>query len=447
MTIGRTTVIAVIGWLSVLTGGAQAPARYAFETGDWLVYERREVVTRASGGERIGPSITDQIQIWVLNRTADSCLILLDQIRLLENDARPARGIVATVDSRGVLSVAPEHQAHTVELPEAFELFPILRPATEASSAWVAEADIFGEQISYREQGLDPAEPDLMCVGCSRTGPPGLATDSLSGLIWLDTRQGRLARRETTITSSDGEQRRTISLRLHHAVRNEARWTQQRLAECTRYALALQQQDSQLAEVSSGRVNWDTVRPRLARLWDGCIADIPRDAKSPFRVLAGASREWLDRDAAKWSARGEYARQFVNRKLAPWTLLDSTGQPVRSDEVADRWRIEFLWRDRDALSRSALLGLSALPAAAASRWADPPFRIVSLNVDPTFMPERAFVRAFPTISHHLLAEPLARVDALPELPLIRLIDRDGMVKAVWFGWHPWRGAEILRAIP
>ncbi|MBL8877785.1 MAG: hypothetical protein JNG88_01595 [Phycisphaerales bacterium] len=426
---------------------AQAPARYVFETGDWLVYERREVSSHGPGGERNGPAITDQIQIWVLSRSGDSSLILLDRIRLVEKDARPARGVVANVDARGLLSIAPEYQPHVTELSEAFELFPILRPATEASTNWTAEADIFGERYAYEERGADAANPDLLLLDCSHASAPGMRADSFSGAIWLDTRTGRLSRRETNITSHDGESRRTITLRLRHAVRNELRWTQQRLSESVRFALALQQQDAQLAEVTTGRVDWETVRPRLTRLWEGCVADIPREAKSPFRVLAGAAREWLDRDAAMHARRGAYAREALNKKPAPWTLLDPSGQPVRSDDLADRWRIEFIWRERDALSRSALHGLNALPVAGASRWSDPPFRVVSLNVDPMFLPSREFISASPAISHHLLAEPLARVDALPELPLIRLVDREGVVKAIWFGWHPWRGAEILRAIP
>lgn len=434
----------------VSTAVAQAPPRYRFEVGDWLVYERRETTGRIGGGEKIGATRTDQIQIWVLDRSDDLATILLDVIQMDGVTAFPMRGILAQVDGRGIRTVAPEFRAHTARIPTAFEVLPILRSATEASAAWTSEPDVLGDQFTYVERGPESGDNGMTRIDFHYViggGLRGWLDGTFEGAIWFDTASGRVARRASEYSSPmQGIQTRTETV-LKHAVRNEERWTRQRLDETVRYVFALRQQDAVFAELLHNRTDWDTARPRLLRLWEGCVADLPRDAKSPVRTLAGAAREWIERDAPLWMRRTEYARRAIGRQAAPWLLQRSDGATVRSEELQDRWRIEVFWRGGQRESVRALLGTAGLPQAAALRWENPPFRVISMNLDSDGRIAARAAAVVPQIEFHLLAEPLNLLAPAPELPLIRLVDREGVVRAVWFGWHAWRTVEILEAIP
>lgn len=432
------------------TARSQAPARFTFEPGDWLVYERRETVTRLSTGERAGPLTTDQIQLWVLERNADNSLILLDQIRFIDDKAQPARGILANVDSRGVLTIPAEFREHVSEVTEVVELLPILRPASEVGAGWTSEPDVFGERYACTERGPDAGENGATRIEFVRMDEPPIRDvpiEALRGSFWMDAAAGRLTRRESTAESKADDIQRKVTITLRHAVRNELRWTQQRINESGRFTLAVRQQDAMYADVLADRTELAVARPRVQRLWEGCVADIPRDAKSPFRVLAGAAREWVERDAEKWSRRSDFAHRVIGKKSPPWSLQSAGGGVVRGSDLQDKWRVEAYWRFGPRESHRAMLDLEGLLPSCQNRWDEPPLRVIAMNLDANGVYARGYAGALTNISAHVIAEPLAQLEAMPEAPLIQLVDRDGVVKGVWFGWNHWRSAEILSAIP
>lgn len=435
----------------VATALGQAPPRYRLETGDWLVYERRETTSRITSGEKLGTARTDQVQVWVLDRGDDLATILLDVIQIDSGgNVQPMRGILGRMDARGVMTVAAEYRAHTAHIPTAFEVLPILRPAAEASAAWTAEADVLGDRYAYTQRDSDENELGMTRIDfryVTEHGSHGLLDETIDGVLWFDPAAGRVVRREMESVSPMRDLRTRAVTILKHSVRNEDRWTRQRLDETVRYVFALRQQDAVMAELMQARAEWDAVRPRLLRLWEGCVADIPRDAKSPVRMLAGASREWIERESPLWSRRAEYVHRVMNKKSPAWLLQRVAGGTVRSEDLQDRWRVEVFWSYGQRESARALLGIAGLPQEAALRWENPPFRVISMNLDPDGRIAARAADAAPQIEYHLLAEPLNLLVPAPELPLIRLIDRDGVVRAVWFGWHAWRNTEILEAIP
>ena len=66
----------------------------------------------------------------------------------------------------------------------------------------------------------------------------------------------------------------------------------------------------------------------------------------------------------------------------------------------------------------------------------PGVRIICLNMDVDVPRARRMIERLPADLTHVLAGPLRAVDQPPRLPVLRVLDRGGVVRRLWIGRPP-----------
>lgn len=89
-----------------LLSGDEPLLRYALEPGDRLIYQRVAVVASLETGA-VEQKITDQIQLWPLERRGDEWLLLLDLRHIADGRPEPVRGALTLLSERGGRRTTP----------------------------------------------------------------------------------------------------------------------------------------------------------------------------------------------------------------------------------------------------------------------------------------------------------------------------------------------------
>jgi hypothetical protein len=115
-----------------------------------------------------------------------------------------------------------------------------------------------------------------------------------------------------------------------------------------------------------------------------------------------------------------------------WTLLDANGGTLNSAAVRSGACVEFLWRTDTPHSFATLADL--LAARHAQAGADVP--VICLNLDQDSTLARRAITQLPPGLTHVLAGPMYAVEQPVELPILRILDRDGTIVRIWIGCQP-----------
>ncbi|MGE0480647.1 MAG: hypothetical protein AB7Q17_09260 [Phycisphaerae bacterium] len=420
---------------------AEGVLRYDLRAGDWLIFERRAMVTSLRDGRELSRYV-DQIQLWCLEARDDDRLLLIDRIRLVAGEPQPMVGLIFHADTRGGLRVPTELLNGAAELVDALDVLPTLRPPAREEPNWSTPPDVAGRAWSCRELGPDAEHNRRIRVEFALDDPRRtheLLNQTRTGTYWFDPNERLVSRIEWVDRDNvSGVQTQSATVLRERSHRGED-WATRRTAESRRYIRTADEQQSAFDEIVLGRVALDAGLARVDRLWASFLSDLDTASRSPLVPLVQAERARATAAADPLRARADYARRWLNR---PPPATTQPGEPGGgwSDALRGRKVVECFWSIAQPDAARMLATLRELQR-------DHDLRnlvVLCMNVDRDQTLVKPFIEREGPGLVHVAAEPLIRVDPIPELPCIRVRDEAGAVRGVFFGWRHGLKRELAR---
>lgn len=436
----------------LLAGGrvavAQSPLRYPLDEGEYLQYDLRVRLgdlRQPNAGVR---ETAEQVRCWVLEKQADSRTLLLEHVQLnAVGETQTLGGALFQMDSLGAVHIAADFEAEIPRLDWALQFFPPGPHALSFEVGWVSDPDVFGRSWRCAPAGPDPAHeraPRVDLTSVDATGVSDFLRESAVGAFWFDPERGGLTRLETLALRPTIQERRELVALLRERSTVKPAWLEKRRMELARYLKVLRLQAVARCELLTGKTDADRLLERLDRAWSEFDREFIADAESPIRRLGAAARTELAGASNHWKQLATLAAQWVGKPAGDWSLLNEKGATVESRTFRGAPTIEFLW---DTHTPD---GLRMFPALQKLQEHNNPqqLRLICLNVDADApAARRAIERVGPGLPHVLLGPPLGG-DPLPETPIARCLDAQGVVRGLIVGWTPHlcdRAVEFLGA--
>ncbi len=408
---------------------AQRPLEYRLEPGAYREFGR--TLTRATDGGTAPRVTRETVRVWALARTGDETLLLVAVGRAADDPAGPASGLVLHIDASGRRRIAAEALVLWPNLAPAFDALPVVPLRVEPERRWDSPPDPLGLRWRCVGHGPDPAQGGATRVDFSiedTTCGAALLPESRSGRYWFDAARGGLLVLDAE--ADDGRGTRTrVHVQLVRIATESATWAERRAEEAARFLRTLRSE----ARLRDALVRTPATRDRtlaeLDRLWSTFVSDVEQ-GRSPFVEIAENRRRELRADAARWRSRAALAERWLGQPAPAWSLQDAAGRTVTSEALRAGVVLEYFWT---AGTRVGWLGLDDLRRAAPD-LREPPVRVLCYQMDADAARAPAAVAACGQGLTHLLGAPLRLADPLPDEPVLRLLDRDGRVAALWVGW-------------
>lgn len=444
----RTTAavlcLAALGAATVAAACTGDPLRYQFAVGDQLTYERRVQVTTLGDGPPL-TRIVDQIQVWCLSRQGDESLLLIDLLRAVNEQAQPATGVLVYVEDCGRRRLPDVMPPRIAESDDLLAVVPVLRQTLQDQPRWLTDEDLHGRRWwcalnGHNEQSGGLLRVDYTAEHPYRTGEILGLSDS--GRFWFDPKQGVIARVESRREERSADRRTESITVLRRREHRAAGWTARRAKEAEAYLRTLRHEDRLLDEIVSQPDQVEQKLTSLGRLWEARLSGLDPRANSPFERLIRARPAQLTGQTTRLRAQAAYARRWLGRPAAPWSLQTPTGQTLTSEQVRDGVTVECLWSSQSPGFAATLAALDAALAQLAGRQV----RGAALNLDANIQHARRLIEKLPAELTHVLGESLRAVDQPPELPLVRVLDRQGVVRRLWFGWRASYADVVAEAL-
>lgn len=430
MSIRTSRVIAHGACLAAaLAAPGQGLPRYRFDPGDHLVYERR--VERSADSAATDEPLIEMIRVYALDRRDDDVLVLVSLA--CAQGARPGtpRGWAMQLDSVGRRSVPEEWLPELDVLASVLDVLPPLPTALQRTTGWTSAADPVGN-VWRCGAALPQDEPGgVRCYDYSVDdgGERRFVGGSQSGRFWFDAASAVVVRAETALREAGATT--TVRTRLLRREKVATDWCARRRSELSRYLAALRIESAIIDEATANPGAASAIRRRLERVWDEFLASGRNDDDSPLRDMARGRLGRLAAELPRLEERTRLADEWIGRRAADWSFQDPAGTTIRSEDVRDRPTLEFFW------SGASLASLRMLPVLRELRGSIAPesLRIICLNIDDDLMRAGRAIEAFGDGLDHVLAGPPMRGEAPTDLPVIRVLDRDGVVRRVIIGWR------------
>lgn len=423
---------ALLAALAAAHAAADAVLRYDLRAGDWLIFERRAMVTSLKDGRELSRYV-DQIQLWCLESRDDDRRLLLDRIRLVAGEPQPMVGLIFNADTRGGLRVPTELLDGAAELADALDVLPSLRPPAREEPTWSTPPDVSGRAWRCRELGPDAEHHGRIRVELALDDPRRtheLLEQKRTGTYWFDPNERLVSRVEwVDVDPIAGVQTQSVTVLRERSHRGED-WATRRTTESRRYIRTVEEQQSAFDEIVLGRVELEAGLARVDRLWASFLSDLDTASRSPLVPLVQAERARAAAAADRLRARAGYARRWLNRPPPAATPPGESGGGW-SDALRGRKVVECFWSIAQPDAARMLATLRELQR-------DHDLRnlvVLCMNVDRDQTLVKPFIEREGPGLVHVAAEPLIRVDPIPELPCIRIRDEAGAVKGVFFGWR------------
>lgn len=447
-------LITVATYFATSAVRAQEPLRYRFETGDWLIYERRvEALAGGAAGNTAAAPRADQIEVWCLDAKVDANLLLIDHVPPAGQRGEWPRGVLLKLDQRGMPTLSDEMVRTSAEMEFLYDVLPITQSPFDGFGAW-RTSDVPGRTpLRCTWVGADADVGGAIRVDFAADQKDAIVEVSgyhRDGAFWMDKQRGVLQRIVYTEQFSDGRRNR-VTIALRHRVKNDEQWCVQRGDEATGFLRRAMHQDGLLDSVLAGESSVEDAITRNTRSWTAYIKDLHARVKSPFQSLAEGRIRRLQAAAGELTRLRQYVERVRGKPAGSWSLQDVGGVTQNSEMLRRGWTVECFWsaknlaalrmletmrRLRDEVARYA----ERAPTAAGREIS---ITIIGLNVDADpDLAKRAITQCGGGMPQ-LLAESLTVMDPLPELPYARLIDPSGRVRAVYFGWRPTIGQSVI----
>ncbi len=413
---------------AVPIGLAAVPLRYRFAEGERLIYERR-VQTAGPDGEAAGPLRTEQVQLWCLQEDRAGWLILLDRTRVQQGRRHPTDAILFRITANGKLTPEGFMSERWPAWRDVLAMLPPMPTAATGGRQWRGAPDPRGERWQCR-QGADTG--DIALALHDERGALDALQVTVQGSFRFDAQRGRM--QTLSLQQTDARRNRVTRTRVtfHSVRRYDAEWTQRRRAEARRYMQALQSHERILVEMTRQPADFDRLYDRLQRLWSGFARDVERDVDSPFEPLGLSQlmRVRSDRDALL--TRALLADRWQGKPVGAWTLLDFAGNSRTSEEWDGKARLECFWSVEESLGIAQLDRLRRLVVLDDHRH----LSVIAFSLDRDEALLREITARFGAGMTHVGATPLLSVEPIRQRPAFRLVDRDGIIRAVWIGRWP-----------
>lgn len=423
--------------LLAITGAAATASdlRYALQPGDLFVYEHRAVsdppgVPAESVASGAGFQNT-RVRVWCLGSRGDRLRMLVDWHRVAAGNLPALHGaILLEMDAAGRYTVTPELAARLEPDAHLLEVLPPLPIAGGLTTAWGAAMDVRGYEYRY-ERAREVTAPEATQINFSMTestcGPGGtvgggqFAWDgqkAISGTSWLTEGTGTTTRHTWRLI---GTRRQTPA------------WAERRQREADRLLQTWRSEDRLLRELLTQPEQRATTFAQLDRIWAAFGSDTDAADGSPLAELASARRSALYREQNTIVRDAGLVQRWTGTPVRPWTLPDLAGKARTSEELRRGVVLEICW-DEGRASRRALAALGAL------RERDVQVLGYAVHRDPQQMQPTA-AQCAPDLEQ-IWARPLLWADGLTDAdlhrlaPLVRVVDRNGRIRGVWFCWRP-----------
>lgn len=407
---------------------------YRWEAGDYLVYERRVWILPLTG-EEIRRQAVEQVLIWCFDVRGGEALILVDLLRSTEGRPESVGSAVLHIHESGRRRPSPEVAARWEAVEPALDVLPMLPLPVQGENAWITPPDLYQQRWRCWGRGPDADQQGHLRVDFELEDLSRVAEflgRRQAGRFWFDAAFGRVTRFEAELSDERGQQRTRVAAILRQAGRHSAEWAARRVDETDRYLRTLRHEDRLLTELVAGPDDLADIQSRLDRLWSTLKSDVDIRAGSPFARTADGRRQQLRASADVLAARAALGRRWLNRPARTWSLQDPSGHTLTSEAVRTGVFIECFWSSED------LWGLRALEPMRHVKGdpGRPPPPVLCFNLDFDVQRARAAIERCGRGLRHILAGPLQDVEGLPELPVVRVVDRRGIVRGLWIGWDP-----------
>lgn len=413
---------------------ADRPLAYRLEVGDRLVYRRHATITPLDADEPRVQTI-DQIQVWCLQRQADEALLLLDLTRSVGGQTEPTRAVVIYLDARGRRRFPEEIPTRLGPLDPVLDLLPTLPLGAQTAAAWVTLPDLYHR--SWRCIGRGP---DTECQGHRRIdfkvedhlAIANLLGQTRAGSFWFDPVAGVVTRFESEERNRSQNTRTTVVAVLRQRLNHSPQWCARRTDEAGRFLRTLQHEGRLMQETVTRPADLARTLRALDLLWSAFKSDVDRRAASPFLALAEARRRQLRAAAYTFRLRAELGRRWLNRPARTWSLQDPTGRTITSEAARTGVVVECFWSAETTWGLRVLEPMRRLQTELTSRRVT----VLCYNMDQEVERARQAIARCGRGLRHVLGGPLREVEALPALPIVRVLDQAGIVRGVWIGWQP-----------
>ena len=417
---------------------AQAPLRYNFRPGDRLIYKRSAIVASLETGA-VEQRITDQIQLWCLERDDNEALVLLDLVHFVDGRIEPVRGALLRIDMRGERRMEAAMLTRIAELDAAFDILPVMRSTLERGPAWVTPDDAYGRRWRCELKGPDRERNGHIRVGFSledSTGVGGHIGEERFGTFWFDPKAGCVTRVESELRHRTAGVTVQAKIKLIERRSNDSRWTAERLAEARTFLRTLANEDRLLRDVLSRPREIDATVRHLKRLWAALAAGA--GGWSPVRAIAVSQQRRVAASERPLREAAARSQRWLNQRVYDWSLQTPQGATIRSADLRDQVTIECFW------SADSLWGLRSLEMMRrlAHALRGKPVRIVCLNMDRDVEPARRAIQSCGSGLTHVLAESLSVNEPDMDFPTVRVIDAKGVVRQFVIGWRPDLHSEL-----
>lgn len=440
-TFGGIVVRAMVGTLFLTSvGQAQSAAmRYRLNVGDRLHYERS-----AEEGRR-----QSRVTLTCLDDRDGRLLVLIARDSSpSETPSRNTGGGAVWLAPTGEKTWIPEFLTRAAALDELLDVVPVLSHEFIRGSRWSTPPDHYGCRLACVVVGSDERHAGAIAVEYSLDDSSGAAEitgESLNGRFWFDGQRGVVSRVETTsgaprIAGSSTPAHATTRItrlvgvdRLSAAVLHDERTRFEALLR------VLRREDRLTADAIAGRVSTAEARRGGDASWKEWDAAGGKFAHLPVAQIASGLHAAWDDATPRLRVMSGAAQASIGRRAATWSLPDESGATVRAEALRDRLVVEASW---SAESIDSLRQFEVLRGASRDLPAEA-LRIVCINVDADIDSARRAARSCGAGLAHVFAGPALTPRDPALLPTMRLIGRDGIVRAVWYGWQP-RIVEALR---
>lgn len=369
-----------------------------------------------------------ELRLWTLAQANTGTLVLITQ-HPTANTPGDVTGLLAIVSPNGRRHWPPALVNHVDEQIELLDLLPILPGPVQQQSDWTSAADLFHRTQHCRGSGSNPLRVEF------ELHDPVLAhfgmAPSRTGHYEFNVAAGRLERLESTETDPTTNQTRQVIITHRSSRQFTSSWSTRRAAEAERYLRTHSRADNIMHEIFNNPHTLDAGLDRLQRLWSGFLADLDSEAGSPFRLLARAQRNLNDTERRQLRQRLEIGRAWAGNPARTWTLSTPTGDTVTSETLRNGPVIECFWSSQSPWSIRALGPFLRLQDGQTGRRV--PVLCYNMNVHLT--QALAAIAHAPAELTHIVAGPLQMAEHLPELPLVRVLDADGVTREFWVGWQ------------